>query len=323
MVMKYIESISTELESIVKSQQDIVDGLQQIIPANNDCLSSLKSNLTSISLEPLRILVCGKFGCGKSSLINAINGCYIVIDNGISPTLLPHIIEYKHSMIEKAILYPYPEKYKHNVYPFEAKIDEVRTYFSIPDSNNPIEESPFYKLEINSTKCQFEINLIDTTLSYWSSALLSYSIAEQLHKIDSVIYCMRADRAYSSVDKANIEFLHNLGYRSIIFVLTGWNIILDNDKMFETNDAVMLKEYLLRNLSSLTDLGESGIFFVDSLGALKGKIENDEYTVEKSGILHLDSYLSDLMIQKQKKALSKIAEVNKHISGYIQSFLMR
>lgn len=322
MVMKYIESISTELESIVKSQQDIANSLQHIIPANDDYLSSLKSDLTSISLKPLRIIVCGKFGCGKSSLINAINGCYIVID-GLSPTLQPYVIEYKHSMIEKAILYPYPEKYKHNDHPFEAKIDEVRTYFSIRGSNNPIEESPFYKLEINSTKCQSEINLIDTTLSYWDSALLSYSIAEQLHQIDSVIYCMRADRAFSYGDKENIELLHNRGYRSIIFVLTGWNIILDTDEMVETNDAVMLKDYFLRNLSPLTDLGENGIFFVDSLEALKGKMGNDESAIEKSGILHLDSYLSDLMMQKQKKALSKIAGVNKHISEYIKNFLMR
>lgn len=93
--------------------------------------------------------------------------------------------------------------------------------------------------------------------------------------------------------------------------------------MMGANDAAMFKEHLIRNLLPLTDLGENGIFFVDSLGALKGKIENDEFAVEKSGILHLDSYLSDLMIQKQKRALLKIAEVNKHISEYIQNFLMR
>lgn len=322
MVMKYIESISTELESIVKSQQDIVDGLQQIMPANNDHLSSLKSDLTSISLESLCILVYGEIACGKSSLINAIQGCNIAPHRHL-PILQPCITEYKHSMIEKAILYSCPKKYNHNDRPFEIQIDEVRTYLSLPDSDNPIKDSPFYKLEINSSKCQSGVILIDTTIPYWCSDLLSCPIVEQLYKVDAVIYCMRADHAYSAKDKDDIESLRDLGYTSIIFVLTGWDCILDYDEMMGTNDAVMFKEHLIRNLLPLTDLGENGIFFVDSLGALKGKIENDEFAVEKSGILHLDSYLSDLMIQKQKRALLKIAEVNKHISEYIQNFLMR
>lgn len=320
--MKYIESISTELESIVKSQQDIVDGLQQIMPANNDCLSSLKSNLTSISLEPLRILVCGKIACGKSSLINAIQGFNIAPDWQL-PILQPFITEYKHSMIEKAILYPCPNIYKHNDRPFEIQLDEIKTYCSLPDPNNPIKESPFHKLEINSTKCLPGVDLIDITIPYWNFDLLSNPTAELLCKVDYVIYCMRTDHGYSAKDKDNIELLHKLGYTSIVFVLTAWNRILDSDEIMGTNDAVMFKEYCFKHLSPLTDFGESGIFFVDSLRALKGKIRNDESAIEKSGIFHLDSYLSDLMIQKQKKALLKITEVNKHISEYIQHLLMQ
>ena len=63
--MEQIRTYSKELASIVESQQVIIDDILKVLPANHSMLNSLKSDLASISLESLRILVFGKIACGK------------------------------------------------------------------------------------------------------------------------------------------------------------------------------------------------------------------------------------------------------------------
>ena len=117
---------------------------------------------------------------------------------------------------------------------------------------------------------------------------------------------MRADNAYTAIDKNNIEMLRSLGYKSIVFVLTFWNTLLFNDEIIGTDDAQRAKEWLLKILAPLTDLGENGIFFVDSLVAIEGKINQDLDVIEKSGILQLDRHINNLIIQKQETIISKL-----------------
>lgn len=54
--MEQTRENSKELVSIVESQQGITDDLLKIFPANHNLLNSLKSDLASIPLDPLRVL---------------------------------------------------------------------------------------------------------------------------------------------------------------------------------------------------------------------------------------------------------------------------
>ena len=294
-----------ELLSIVESQQgDISDSLE-ILPVNHDLLTSSKSDLTFISLEPVRILVYGNIACGKSQLINAIHGCKLATSRH-SSIFQPRIAEYKSGTDDKIILYPTRGLLNNVTTPFQIQLDEIKTYLSIYDKDGSIKkESPFERLELYSTRCKVGVNLIDLTLEDMSE-LFSLIDKENLSKIDTVIYCMRADNAYTAIDKNNIEMLRSLGYKSIVFVLTFWNTLLFNDEIIGTDDAQRAKEWLLKILAPLTDLGENGIFFVDSLVAIEGKINQDLDVIEKSGILQLDRHINNLIIQKQETIISKL-----------------
>lgn len=308
--MEQIRTYSKELASIVESQQVIIDDILKVLPANHSMLNSLKSDLASISLESLRILVFGKIACGKSQLINAMIGSPLV-PHRHSPILLPNIVEFINSTTDKAILHP-----ANGNSPFEIQLDKIRTYFSILE-NDKLDECPFSKLEIHSDKCKSDVSFIDMTLAWDYTFAQQFQTNEHLSKIDSVIYCMRADQAYSAIDKDNIEMLRSLGYTSFVFVLTFWDALLYNDEMMGTNDAQATKEYLLKRLIPLTDLGEDGIFFVDSLGAIKGKINKDQEIIEKSGILQLDRHIDNLITNNKKVVISKIASINRCFDRYI------
>lgn len=128
------------------------------------------------------------------------------------------------------------------------------------DENDLIKESPYEKFELYSSRCKEGLNLIDVTLkSGDTSELFSLIEKEHLSKIGSVIYCMRADCAYSAIDKNNIEMLRSFGHTSLVFVLTFWDTLVDNDEMMGTNDAQTTKEHIIKTLTPLTDLG-GGIF---------------------------------------------------------------
>lgn len=294
-----------ELLSIVESQQGVISDSLEILPVNHDLLTSSKSDLTFISLEPVRILVYGNIACGKSQLINAIHGCKLATSRH-SSIFPPRIAEYKSGTDDQIILYPTRGLLNNVTTPFQIQLDEIKTYLSIYDKDGSIKkESPFERLELYSTRCKVGLNLIDLTLEDMSE-LFSLIDKEYLSKIDTVIYCMRADNAYTAIDKNNIEMLRSLGYKSIVFVLTFWNTLLFNDEIIGTDDAQRAKEWLLKILAPLTDLGENGIFFVDSLVAIEGKINQDLDVIEKSGILQLDRHINNLIIQKQETIISKL-----------------
>ena len=325
MTMKHAMSNSNELVSVVESQQVIINDLLEILPANHDLLNSFKSDLDSISLESVRILVYGKIACGKSQLINAIHG-YKLAPSRHSSIIPPSIAEYKSGADDKAILYPTSELHNNVTTPFQIQLDEIKTYLSICDKNDSIKkESPFEKfekLELYSTRCKVGLNLIDVTLKSWDmSELLSRIANGNLSKIDTVVYCMRADSAYSATDKYNIEILRSLGYTSIVFVLTFWDTLLFNDEIMGTNDAQTVKEWCLKILAPLTDLGERGIFFVDSSCAIEGKINNDHELIEKSGILQLDRHIDNLIMNHQKAVISKITSINKTLTDILGDFI--
>ena len=145
---------------------------------------------------------------------------------------------------------------------------------------------------------------------------------EYLPTADAIIYCMNSQAAYSAKDKAVIEALRSLGYTSIIFVLTYFDILQDNDEMLGSNDAEELKNYILKTLSSLTDLGENGIFFVNSLAAIKGKMKQDEYLIKKSNFHIVEKRMEEILVNERGRikiirSLFETKGINRKNGNYI------
>ena len=111
---------------------------------------------------------------------------------------------------------------------------------------------------------------------------------------------MRVQNAFSISDKAQIEHLRELGYKSIIFVLTYYDLLLYNDEMYGTNETDKTRAYYIEKLSRYTDLKETGVFFVESLPALNTKLnKNDASMVCSSHLLELENRLKELYAKWQ------------------------
>lgn len=122
---------------------------------------------------------------------------------------------------------------------------------------------------------------------------------EYLPTADAILYCMNSSQAFSAADKSEIERLISLGYKSIIFVLTYFDVLLYNDDMNGTNDALEAKKHYINQLSKYTDLGANGIFFVGSLPALNAKLNNKPELLVRSNFLHLKSALKKFCLTKK------------------------
>jgi hypothetical protein len=133
---------------------------------------------------------------------------------------------------------------------------------------------------------------------------------------------MNSTGAYSANDKDEIETLRNLGYTSIIFVLTYFDFLQENDEMMGTNDAQTTKEHIIKTLTPLTDLGENGIFFVNSLAAIKGKVQHDAVMLQKSNFPVVEKRMEEILVNERGRlkiirSLYQTKNINRKNGNYI------
>lgn len=118
---------------------------------------------------------------------------------------------------------------------------------------------------------------------------------EFLFNSDIVIYCMRCCSAFTLTDKLMIERLISLDYKSIIIVLTYFDVLLYNDEMNGTNDAEDAKRHYTKLLAKYTDLGEKNILFVSSLLGLNAKLNNMPALLNSSNLPLLEKRMKELI----------------------------
>ncbi len=145
---------------------------------------------------------------------------------------------------------------------------------------------------------------------------------EYLQKADAVVYCMNVQRCYCASDKMEIERLRDLGHRSIIFVNTFFDMLLNIDMMCETDDADKVRRHYTGILKELTDLGESGIFFVGSLPALTGKIKNKPELLKQSNFPPFEKRLEEILFNgkgkmKLLRSINEMRRINRRIECII------
>ena len=264
----------------VTSASGIDDANQNSKPS--EVLSEVKKRLQEGSL---RVLVMGSFNAGKSTFLNALMGKNLLPTKVIPATAV--ISEIVYADEASATLYPKKGKGKGIDKPFNVKIEDLKDYILI-DHEDPKEdekkaENPYEKVIVKYPLniCKLGIEFVDSpglndptchdeiTLSYLPTA-------------DAIVYCMNSQIAFTAFDKAEIEHLRALGYKSIIFVLTYFDVLEQQDMMTDGNNAETARKHYTNVLSPYTDLGPDGIFFVGSLPALMGKIKNDTSLLESS-----------------------------------------
>lgn len=273
--------------------------------------------------ENLRVLLMGKFSSGKSTFLNGLLGKNLLPTKVIPTTAV--ISEIKYNETEKIILVPQKGKWEGGNSPFEISKSELGKYITIDNYSDTKKENPFEKVFINSPLaiCKNGIEFVDSP-GLDDPTSHDNVTKEYLPTADAIIYCMNSQMAYTAKDKEEIETLHNLGYTSIIFVLTYFDILQDNDDIMGTNEAQEFRNYIINKLSPLTDLGEKGIFFVNSLAAIKGKIKQDYSLIQKSNFPIVEKQLEEILVNekgriKMIRSLFDTQSLNQKIGNYISN----
>lgn len=234
-----------------------------------------------MNIPSFRVVTIGNICTGKSTLLNALLGEVLLPAGVVASFDCPVNIRYGEE--PNAIIILEGEELKVN-------IGDIRKYAVDKDVKKVIIECPI-------KFCNFDF--VDTPGLCWST-WHNDIITEYLPSANTIIYCMRVQNAFSISDKAQIEHLRELGYKSIIFVLTYYDLLLYNDEMYGTNETDKTRAYYIEKLSRYTDLKETGVFFVGSLPALNTKLnKNDASMVCSSHLLELENRLKELYAKWQ------------------------
>ena len=314
---------STQLADLVEGQLSVVrfsdyDSVINTAEKPSLLLEEVKKRLKD---ENLRVLVMGNFSSGKSTFLNGLLGCPLLPMKAIPTTAV--IGEIKYSDTEKIVLLPKKGKWQGGNAPFEISASDLGKYITIDHSDSENKENPFEKVFIHSPLpiCKNGIEFVDSPGLNDPTSHDSVT-KEYLPTADAIIYCMNSQAAYSAKDKIEIESLRSLGYTSIIFVLTCFDVLQDNDDMLGSNDAEELKDYMLKTLSPLTDLGESGIFFVNSIAAIKGKMKHDEELIQRSNFPVVEKRMEEILVNERGRikivrSLYDTKRINRRNGHYI------
>lgn len=290
--------LESDYDSIVKTN---------VVPTENleACIKSLNGDLNT--------LVMGRFSSGKSVFLNAFLGA----------ALLPVDVRPCTAVIGEIV---YGNEWKFTLHPkdkaksaFSISREQLSEYITIPHGGEN-KENPYSRLIINAPLpiCKNGIRMID------SPGLDDPTSHDEVTKAylpqaDAIIYCMPCTQAYSNVDKITIDELRALGYTNIIFVLTFIDRLEMDDRDFGENSADTCREHYTELLAPLTDLGKDGIFFVNSRGALKGKIDNKPELLKKSHFDVVEKKVEEILVEekgnmKLKKLYAETSSLNRENS---------
>ena len=313
----------TQLANMVEGQLSVVRSSDYDSVVNTTEKPSVLLAETNKRLkdENLRVLVMGKFSSGKSTFLNGLLGRPLLPMKAIPTTAV--IGEIRYSDTEKIVLLPKKGKWHGGDAPFEISASELSKYITIDNTDGDSKENPFEKVFINSPLaiCKNGIEFVDSPGLDDPTSHDSVT-KEYLPTADAIIYCMNSQAAYSAKDKDEIEALRSLGYTSIIFVLTYFDVLQENDEMMGTNDAQTTKEHIIKTLTPLTDLGENGIFFVNSLAAIKGKVQHDAVMLQKSNFPVVEKRMEEILVNERGRlkiirSLYQTKNINRKNGNYI------
>ena len=281
-------------------------------------LDSLNEAGKQLNDDTLRVLVMGKFSSGKSTFLNALMGQRLLPAKPTPTTAVIGEIVYADN--SEAVLYP-KSGYAGGDKPFTIKVEEMANYVVIDHSAPSVDkkkaENPFKKIVIKYplSICKHGIMFVDSP-GLDDPTCHDTITQNYLPTADAILYCMNSSQAFSAADKAEIERLIALGYKSIIFVMTYFDVLLYNDAMNGTNDAEETIRHYTNILSKYTDLGSAGIFFVGSLPALNAKLNNKPELLTRSNFPPLEKRLEEILFNekgrmKLLKALYSTRKVNR------------
>lgn len=321
----------------------IVDNLNGMgLAVNGSALLDLKKKLEN---DNFKVLVIGEFKNGKSTFINSLMGENVLPAYSTPCTAV--INEVVYGKEKRAMLYfknPLPEEMspdiqpsamqhikKHkgqDIPPIELDVADLVDYVAIPDPTkdqaDSIKELPYSKvvLEYPIELCHDGIEIIDSP-GLNENGTRTKVTEEYLNQADAILFVFRCPKIAGASEMDYItDQIHARGHNDIFFICNAINQIPEDEQD-------RLIRFGNKKLAPLTTLDESGIFYVDALGALKAKQAKDAGSLSHTGMPEFEDALSEYL--RNNKGKAKLMQIimpgksfaealrTQHIKSYIAS----
>jgi GTPase Era involved in 16S rRNA processing len=290
---QYYKEFQAKINTLVKlieQQIKIANFLNK--PAQVANLRNLQNIVQSTTFK---VMILGEFKRGKSTFINSLLGEEILPAFATPCTAI--INEVKWGETQRAVLH-FNQVDGEAIKKFrEISVNEIEEYVVIKDDidqSQAINESPYEKLELfwPLELCKNGVEIID------SPGLNEHKTRQQVTEsylitVDAIILVLSCEQLFSKSEQEVVDNkLRPMGHEDIFFVCNRINLI--NRKEIDR-----VKQSAITKLSSRTRLGAEGIFFIDALGALEGKLDDNNEALQKSGVPQLEVVLQKFLTNER------------------------
>jgi ribosome biogenesis GTPase A len=275
------------LEGIISNQLNLLNNLG--MKGWVDTINNLQERVKS---DNFKVLVVGEFKRGKSTFINALLGEEILPSYAKPCTAI--INEIKWGETRRALLHFNSDEQENIKHPQEIPIDQIEDYVVIKDGVNEkeaIHNTPYEKVEIfwQLELCRNGVEIIDSP-GLNENEIRQKVTMDYLSTVDAILFVLTCEAlaSQSEIDVIN-NTLRRAGHEDIFFICNRFDSIRKKERE-------ELKKYGFNKLAPLTKKGEKRVFFISALDALEGRLDYDQETLEKSGILPLEKDLQEFLI---------------------------
>ena len=263
--------------------------------------------------ESFRILVIGEFKRGKSTFINALIGeevlpafptpCTAIINElkwgetasatlhfkDLVPTPLPSTLD---ADAKKHI-----DRFSDGVVaPMQVEANELEKFVVIPSTGTAkVATTPFDYAEIfwPLDLLKDGVEIIDSPgLNEHGSR--SKITMDYLGKVDAVLFVLSVHALASETELAVIDnSIAASGYNEMFFICNRF------DELRRASDREKVMSHAYEQLASRSVFGKEGVFFISAIDAVIGREENDEASLERSGIVPLEKAISRFLLDER------------------------
>lgn len=261
--------------------------------------------------EEFIVLIIGAFSSGKSSMINALIGEELLPTGFLPETAVLGELHYGKKRIT---LYPKKGMWEGGDEPFdlrEVTTEEISKYVSLSteDAINSMEKNIDGDESQSRINAKFEKMVIRWPLDILKDGVVlvdspgindpysnDYIVNDYLPKADAIVYVMDSQKAYTATDKNQLETINALGRKNILTAYTFYDIV---EKQTRRNPEKLrtLRKTLTNHMLKHTGLGEVSIHFLDSMGGLDAKLDNDREGLRRSGFEGFEEYLGQYLVE--------------------------
>ncbi len=315
-----------ELTDVFSQTADIMQRLNMIQLEKK--LSDLRDK---IKRDTFKIQIVGNFKNGKSTFINSFLGesvlpayalpCTAVINEVKYGTEKRAVVHFKNPLPKTLPSELSPAVLKHinthlpgSVPPIEVDYDKIEDYVVIPVGKDPRDmllESPYERVELF-----WPLELLKNGIEIIDSPGLNEHTTRTkvtmdfLTKSDAIIFVLNATMLCSRDEMTFIEkSLHANGFKDLFFVVNRFDMIPDAEKK-------RIMSFAKKNLVSMTNIGEKGIFFVSAKTALDARMADDKKALEMSGMPAFEKILS--LFLTKKKGSMKLLSPARAVLNFLQ-----